>query len=296
MTMPLLSVVIPTWNRAHIVCEAIESALGQRIGQVEVIVVDDGSTDNTGEVLAKSYGSRIRLLRLPRRRGPGAARNAGIGLATGRLVAFLDSDDIWLPGKLDAELDVLERFPEAEAVISDSLSFMEGRVEDRTRFMSNGLLAASNGQVRWLNECKWLWTNSQNGIATCSITLHRNVLPRLGRVLFAEDLVRCEDWEFELRAYHSCRVVVLPEVWAQVRSFDDGSRLGRPLTGEPATREQEIGLLRDRLTVMERSHWLSGLGAELAAEFERFRAETAFRLARLGTHASSVLPSENGLS
>jgi len=294
MTMPLLSVVIPTWNRAHIVCEAIESALSQRIGQVEVIVVDDGSTDNTVDVLAKSYGSRIRLLRLPRRRGPGAARNAGIGLATGKLIAFLDSDDLWLPGKLDAELDVLERLPEAEAVISDSLSFMEGRVEDRTRFMSNGLLAASNGQVRWLNECKWLWTNSQNGIATCSMTLHRNVLARLGRARFAEDLVRCEDWEFELRVYHSCRVVVLPEVWAHVRSFDDGSRIGRPLTGEPATGEQEIGLLRDRLTVMERSHWLSGLGADLAAEFERFRVETACRLARLGTHAASVLPSENG--
>ena len=67
MTMPLLSVVIPTWNRAHIVCEAVESALVQRIGQVEVIVVDDGSTDNTVEVLAKSFGSRIRLLQLPRR-------------------------------------------------------------------------------------------------------------------------------------------------------------------------------------------------------------------------------------
>ena len=279
MTKPLLSVVIPTWNRAHIVCEAIESAFAQRIGQVEVIVVDDGSTDNTVEVLEKSFGSRIRLLRLPRRRGAGAARNAGIGLATGKLIAFLDSDDLWLPGKLDAELSVLEHFPEAEAVITDSLSFMEGRAEDRTRFMSNGLLAASSGQVRWLNECKWLWTNSQNGVATCSITLHRNVMGRLGRV-FAEDLVRCEDWEFELRVYHSCRVVVLPEIWAQVRSFDDGTRIGRPLTGEPATREQEIGLLRDRLTVMERSHWLSGLGAELAAEFERFRAETAFRLAR----------------
>jgi glycosyltransferase involved in cell wall biosynthesis len=290
MTMPLLSVVIPTWNRAHIICEAIESAFGQRIGQIEVIVVDDGSTDNTVDILAKSFGSRIRLLQLPRRRGAGAARNAGVALASGKLIAFLDSDDLWLPGKLDAELNVLERFPEAEAVISDSLSFMEGRAEDRTRFMSNGLLAASNGQVRWLNECKWLWTNSQNGVATCSITLHRNVVARLGRTLFAEDLVRCEDWEFELRVYHLCRVVVLPEVWAQVRSFDDGSRLGRPLTGETTTREQEVGLLRDRLTVMERSHWLSGLGAELAAELERYRSETACRLARLGTHASSVPP------
>jgi len=98
--------------------------------------------------------------------------------------------------------------------------------------------------------------------------------------LFAEDLGSCEDWEFELRLYHSCRVVVLPEIWAHVRCFDDGSRLGRALTGNPTTREQEISLLRDRLKVMERSHWLSGLRADLAAELQRYRADTARKLAQ----------------
>jgi glycosyltransferase involved in cell wall biosynthesis len=280
MPSPLLSVVIPTWNRVHIVCDAIESALTQRPGDVEVIVVDDCSTDKTVEVLGRSFGSRIELLQLPVRRGPGAARNAGILLASGRLVAFLDSDDTWLPGKLDAELDLLQRFPEAEAVITDSQSFIEGEAEDRTRFMQNGLYAITGGRVCWLSDCNWLWTNSQNGVATCSITLRRDVLARIGRSLFAEDLIRCEDWEFELRVYHLCRVIVLPRVWSHVRSFDDGSRLGRPLSGIPTTREQEVGLLRDRLTVMERSHWLSGLKDDLAAEFERFRAETTSRLAQ----------------
>ncbi|MCI0423565.1 MAG: glycosyltransferase, partial [Acidobacteria bacterium] len=104
MTTPLLSVVIPTWNRDRLVCEAVESALSQRIGQVEVIVVDDGSTDDTANMLTRNFGSRIYLLRLPSRRGVGAARNAGVRLASGELLAFLDSDDLWLPGKLDAEL------------------------------------------------------------------------------------------------------------------------------------------------------------------------------------------------
>ena len=74
---------------------------------------------------------------------------------------------------------------------------------------------------------------------------------------------------------------MLPEVWAQVRRFDDGSRVGRAVPGKPRTREQEIGLLRDRLTVMERSHWLGGLDAYLAEELERFRGDTARQLARL---------------
>jgi glycosyltransferase involved in cell wall biosynthesis len=281
VTIPLLSVVIPTWNRAHVVCEAIDSAFSQRVGQVEVIVVDDGSTDDTANVVTRSFGSRLHLLRLPRRRGAGAARNAGARLASGELLAFLDSDDLWLPGKLDAELRALERFPEADAVVSDSLNSLEGETEAHSRFALNGLLAASEGQVRWMSQCRWLWTNSQNGVATCSITLRRRALARLGETLFAEDLASCEDWEFEMRVYHLCRVVVLPEVWARVRRFDDGSRLGRARPGKPPTREQKIGLLRDRLTVMDRSHWLSGLDAHLALEFKRYRRATARQLARL---------------
>lgn len=281
MESPLLSVVIPTWNRVHLVCEAVESALSQKAGRVEAVVVDDGSTDGTAELLARRFGPRIRLLRMPKRGGVGAARNAGVRAACGELIAFLDSDDVWLSGKLDAELRAFERFPEAEAVVSDSLSFIEGVADARSRFASNGLLAASRGRTRPMRECRWLWTNSENGVATCSITLRRSALPRVGRAPFAEDLASCEDWEFEMRLYHLCEVVVLPEVWAHVRRFDDGTRVGRAAPGKSRTHEQELGLLRDRLTVVERSQWLRGLDAHLADELERFRADTARRLASL---------------
>ena len=282
LTRPLLSAVIPTRNRAGMVCEAVESALCQRDGDVEVIVVDDASTDDTANVLARMFASRIRLVRLPERRGAGAARNAGVRMARGELVAFLDDDDLWLPGKLDAELRVFERFPEAEAVVSDSLTFVNGQRSEKSFFARNGLLAATNGQVRWANECRWLWTNSVNGVAMCSITVRRSALDRLGlETWFAEDLVTCEDWELEMRVYHHCRVAVLPEVWAWVRCVDDGARLGRAAPGTPRTPEQEMGLLRDRLKVMERLHWLTGLDTELAAELERFRASNARELARL---------------
>jgi glycosyltransferase involved in cell wall biosynthesis len=281
VTRPLLSVVIPTRNRAYLVSEAIESALSQRDGQVEVIVVDDGSTDDTAKVLTRSFGSQIRLLRMPNRRGAGAARNAGLRLARGELVAFLDDDDLWLPGKLDAELCVFERFPDAEAVVSDSLTFVVGQAAEQSFFAKNGLLAATEGQVRWINECEWLWTNSQNGVAMCSITLRHGALDRLEEKWFAEDLVSCEDWELEMRVYHLCRVVALPKVLAWVRRLDDGVRLGRAAPGKPPTREEEIGYLRDRLKVLERSHWLRGLRADLAAELERFREDTVRQLARL---------------
>ena len=282
MTKPLLSVVIPTWNRAHIVCDAVASALTQRPGALEVIVVDDASTDGTAELLQKTFGSQIRVLQLESRSGPGAARNAGALLAGGEFVAFLDSDDVWLDGKLDAELRVFEQFPEANAVVSDSQSFFEDKPDGPRRFAQNGLLAATQGRARFADQCEWLWTNSTLTAHTCGITVRREVLAQLGRRLFADDLPCCEDWEFQMRVYRLGQVVVLPEVYSSVRRFDDGSRLGRGIPGQDRTREQELMLLRARLAVIEKSKsWLHGLRADLAAELERFRLETEAQLARL---------------
>jgi glycosyltransferase involved in cell wall biosynthesis len=282
VTRTLLSVVIPTWNRAHIVCEAIESALAQRAGAVEVIVVDDGSTDETVDLLKATFGSRIRLVSLADRRGPGAARNAGALLAQGEFVGFLDSDDVWLPGKLEAELRLFAEFPAANAVVSDSQSFFAGQPDGNSRFAQTGLATATGGRVCLADNCEWLWTNSMNIAYMCGIIMRRSVLARLGQRLFAEDLTCCEDWEFQLRLYHLGQIVVLPEVYSWVRRFDDGSRPGRAIPGQAPTREQKLVLLRARLTVIERSRsWLHGLRPHLAAELERFRIETEIRLAKL---------------
>ena len=266
----ILSVVIPTWNRAQVVCEAIDSALSQ--GDVEVVVVDDASSDNTTELVTETYGDRVRLLRLTDRKGAGAARNAGVAIVSGEFVGFLDSDDVWLPGKLDAELKIFQQFPEAEAVVSDS------KVDGSTRFAQNGLLEATGGEVRWANECDWLWTNSTKTVHTCSVTVRREALARIGPKPFAEDLDCCEDWEFQMRVCHLCRVVVLPKVLAHVRRFDDDSRNGRGIPGRNQTSEQQQILLRDRLTVMKRATWLKNLEPGLAAELERFQLETTDKL------------------
>jgi glycosyltransferase involved in cell wall biosynthesis len=273
-----LSVVIPTWNRAHLVCEAIDSALNQRPGEVDVIVVDDASSDGTAALLSDRYGSSLRVLRLSERGGAGAARNAGAALARGEFVAFLDSDDVWLPGKFDAELRVFERFPNAEVVLSDSQNFFEHQADGPSRFAMNGLLSATGGEVCRAGDCEWLWTNSTNTVHTCSVTVRREALARIGPRFFAEDLDCCEDWEFQMRVCHLCCVAVLPKVLAHVRRFDDDSRDGRGIPGRKATREQELILLRDRLRVIQRAHWLKDLEPSLAAELERFRSETERQL------------------
>jgi len=281
MSQRRLSVVIPTWNRAGLVCEAVESALGQVGGELEVIVVDDGSNDGTAEVLERRFGKAIKLLQMATRSGVGAARNEGVRQATGDLLAFLDSDDLWLPGKLKAELDVLERFPDAEAIVSDSRFIVDGQFIGTSRFAENGALGATGGRAQWVGDFPWLWTIPPNGVSTCGMTLCRQTVTKLGEPLFATDLHSCEDWELEVRLYQECRVVALPEVWSHVRWIDDGMRIGRACPGQPRSREQEVGLQRDRLTVMERSIRLDRLTADLASALADFRCHISSELERL---------------
>jgi len=107
---PLVSVVVPAYNVAWCVSRAVDSVLAQTLGNFELIVVNDGSTDDTRKVLS-AYGDSIRVIDQANR-GMSAARNAAIGSSRGRLVAFLDADDYWLPEKLARQADFLQRRPE----------------------------------------------------------------------------------------------------------------------------------------------------------------------------------------
>ena len=102
---PLVSIVIPTYNRRHFVADAIDSGLRQTCERCEVIVVDDGSTDGTADYLREKYGDRIVLVTQPNQ-GPGIARNSGIEAARGEFIHFLDADDQLHRDKVDIALDI----------------------------------------------------------------------------------------------------------------------------------------------------------------------------------------------
>ena len=105
MCRPLVSIIIPTYNCARYLPEAVNSALGQTCNSLEVIIIDDGSADETQEVL-KPYSDRILYL-YQANKGVSAARNRGIAMAQGEFIAFLDADDVWLPEKLEKQLACL---------------------------------------------------------------------------------------------------------------------------------------------------------------------------------------------
>ncbi|MBA7689290.1 Undecaprenyl-phosphate 4-deoxy-4-formamido-L-arabinose transferase [subsurface metagenome] len=114
---PTVSVIIPTYNRAHLVSRAIESVLNQTYQDFEIIVVDDGSTDDTEEIVRSFKNERIRYIRHEKNKGAAAARNTGIKVAKGEYIAFQDSDDEWLPEKLEKQMKVFENVPQEVGVV-----------------------------------------------------------------------------------------------------------------------------------------------------------------------------------
>lgn len=150
----LVSVVIPSYNRAYILDRAIESALSQTYPHVEVIVVDDGSTDDT-EAVAARYGSRIRYVRQANG-GVSAARNRGFAESRGEFVALLDSDDGWLPWKLAAQVAILQRDPAIGMVWTDMIADRAGGEIVSTAYLRT--MYSAHEYVRIEDMCERLGT------------------------------------------------------------------------------------------------------------------------------------------
>jgi glycosyltransferase involved in cell wall biosynthesis len=179
------SVVIPVFNGANFVARAIESVLGQTLEDFELIVVDDGSTDSTSEVVKSFSDPRLRYLR-QRNQGPSVARNTGIRASTAEWIGFLDGDDYWLPTKLEAQLERARLQPDAGLVYAAGIYCTpEGAtIADMPATVEGELL----GEL--------LLDNCLAG-STSSAIVRRDVFDRIG--LFDETMSCCEDWELWLR-------------------------------------------------------------------------------------------------
>ncbi len=136
---PSVSVIIPTYNRVQFITQAIDSVLSQTYQNFEIFVVDDGSTDNTKQALAP-YKDKI-LYIYQENQGAAAARNTGINYAKGKYIAFLDSDDLWFPQKLEKQVEILDKNQDISVVYSNIIKIDEnnkiiGRGSKGNRFLS----------------------------------------------------------------------------------------------------------------------------------------------------------------
>jgi GT2 family glycosyltransferase len=181
--MELVSVIIPTYNRAAFLAEAIDSVLSQTYTHLELIVVDDGSTDATVELL-RQYDGKIAVLHTAHG-GPSAARNAGIAASRGRYLAFLDSDDVWLPGKLASQMLFFQENPAARICQTEEIWIRNG-----VRVNSMKKHKKYSGWI--FRECLPLCI-----VSPSSVMIERSVLDEVG--LFDEAFPACEDYDLWLR-------------------------------------------------------------------------------------------------
>ena len=177
---PLVSVILPVYNGERFVAEAVESVLAQTYTPLELIVIDDGSTDTSAEILARYPAAR--LIRQPNA-GVAAARNRGIAESSGEILAFIDQDDRWRSDKLEHQIAYLEATPEAGFVLGRMRTFLEPGMEP----------------PGWLNPV--LLESDTPGLLPGTFVIRRSFFERIGT--FNEEIETASDSEWLLRAYSS---------------------------------------------------------------------------------------------
>jgi glycosyltransferase involved in cell wall biosynthesis len=270
-----VSVIIPCYNQGRFLKEAVDSVLSQSYGQVEVLVVDDGSTDDTAAVAAR-YGPRIRYL-YKDNDGLSAARNTGILEATGEFVLFLDADDYLSPEMLERHVAA------AHATPSGTVFYGGWRVVNLAgRVLYQEQAELGGDPVHELLK--------ENGFAVHAATVRRSAFANVG--LFDVRLKACEDWDMWLRlAAAGHEFVAVPESWAMYRRYagsmsSDYSRMwptGLAIIARKQPHHFQCPLCRRAVTsgIWAWRRWCLGLLYDEFMEF-RSRGETRAGLTRAG--------------
>lgn len=246
----LVSVVIPTFNRCGFVCEAVASVRAQHDSEHEIIVVDDGSTDGTAAVLERQFGHRVKVVRTANR-GVAAARNCGVAASRGELIAFLDSDDLWLPGKLAVQTAFFSDHTSAEICQTDEIWIRDGvRVNPcaHHRKPSGDIFEPS------LRRCL---------VSPSAVMLRRELFGRVGG--FDERLRACEDYDLWLRIAHNTPVGLVDHALV-VKRGGHADQLSRRIWGLDRFRVMALARLLEEgaLSVTQRQATLAVLAEKCA--------------------------------
>lgn len=190
---PSVSVIIPTYNRAHLIGRAIQSVLNQTYQDFEIITVDDGSTDNTEEVVRRFRDERIRYIRHQKNKGVAVARNTGVKASRAEYVAFLDSDDEWLAKKLERQMEIVKNAAPRIGVVYTGF----WRIKDNKRvYTPSSNIKPKEGDI---------YTSLLKGnfVGTSATLVRKECFGKAG--MFDERLPPAEDWEMWIRiskCYH----------------------------------------------------------------------------------------------
>jgi glycosyltransferase involved in cell wall biosynthesis len=218
--MTTVSVIIPSYNRKPLVSRAIDSVLQQTFRDFEIIVVDDASTDGTGEDLTQNYGKEIIYRYLPQNCGVAEARNEGMKAARGTFIAFLDSDDLWYPQKLQSQMKLFDADVSLGLVYSGffQTDILGKRISQNTPILKGMIY----------NDLIW-----GNCFATSTVIIKKTCVQNIG--YFNAQYSPAEDYEYWVRICRQFKVDCVPEPLMQYCVYEDGISLN-DLKMEPAER------------------------------------------------------------
>ncbi len=205
--MKRVSVIMPTFNSENCLPAAIESVLGQTYKSLELIVVDDGSTDQTREVVCR-YGDQVRYIRQDNA-GPSKTRNNGIRATDSELIAFLDSDDVWLPGKIQEQINLLEERSDLSVVFCDAELVDEGGRSYGSVWKQRGCYETMLDESQQLAR-PFATVMFMDCILPSAVLLRRTCLDRAG--LFDESLRYVEDKDLWLRIALTSKMGCVPRI------------------------------------------------------------------------------------
>jgi glycosyltransferase involved in cell wall biosynthesis len=198
---PLVSVIIPTYNRDYCIENAVGSVLRQDYENMEILIVDDGSTDDTEAVIKSIEDTRVHYYKNLCNKGAAATRNIGLRLAKGKYIAFQDSDDEWLEGKLRQQVNLLESSDCGMVYSCFEREFPDGRVEKVPR---DGIQQeAKQGYI-------YPYLLAESFISTQTMLVRREILEQLQG--FDESLKSYEDYDLAIRIAKCCQVAFIDEV------------------------------------------------------------------------------------
>lgn len=247
-TAPRVSVILPAYNRETLVARAIDSVLAQTYGDFELIIVDDASKDGTRAVL-ETYRDhpKVRLILSDVNRGGSGARNLGIEAARGELIAFQDSDDVWLPHKLAAQVAALDANPKAGLCYCGSLFSSP----ERTYYIPEPVFARLEGDM----SAEIL---RRNTTSTQVLVMRRAVLDKTGP--FDATLKRFQDWDLMIRVAQETPFVFLPEPMVVI--FATAGNISSVVENDAIARarilEKYAGLFATSPAHAARNHYITG--------------------------------------
>jgi len=210
-TVPIVSVIIPTYNRTMLVRDAVRSVLGQTFSDFELIVIDDGSTDGTDRMMGEFDDQRLHYLK-QENRGRSAARNRALALARGRYIAFLDSDDLYLKDKLEKQVALMDLRPDIDMIYTSAICVDEAGRPLEQQIYTAEVEGDIYRQVAFFQPVT---------ITLPTVMLRREVLDAVGH--FDERMDRFEDTDLWRRVAKRFRVGILREPTCILKTHDDNA-------------------------------------------------------------------------